>query len=84
MPSYMWYDMHVDSVQGPSLNIASGNSSQQDSEWHSSFNPLWCMQLEAQRAEARDLTSHVLTKEQSLGKLQVEVSRLSSSVTALR
>ena len=42
------------------------------------------MQLEAQKAEARDLTSHVLTKEQSLGKLQVEVSRLSSSVAALR
>ena len=44
----------------------------------------WCMQLEAQRAKARDLESHVLTKEQSLGKLQFEVTRLSSSVTALR
>ena len=42
------------------------------------------MQLEAQQAEARDLASHVLTKEQSIGKLQFEVTRLSSSVTALR
>lgn len=53
-------------------------------EWHSNLNILWCMQLEAQKAEARDLATHVLTKEQSLGKLQVEVSRLSSSVSALR
>lgn len=42
------------------------------------------VQLEAQKEEAGQLSSSVLTKEQSLEKLQVEVYRLSSSVSALR
>ena len=42
------------------------------------------MQLEKQRQEASQLTSTALTKEESLKKLQVEVYRLSSSVSALR
>jgi hypothetical protein len=43
-----------------------------------------CVQLEKQRQEASELTSTALTKEESLEKLQVEVYRLSSSVSALR
>ena len=43
-----------------------------------------CVQLETQRQEASELTSTALTKEESLEKLQVEVYRLSSSVSALR
>lgn len=52
----------------------------------SMFHPtcaLICVQLEKQRQEASELTSTTLTKEESLGKLQVEVYRLSSSVSAL-
>ncbi|KAL0022870.1 hypothetical protein WJX77_001841 [Trebouxia sp. C0004] len=41
-------------------------------------------ELEKQRQEASQLTSTALTKEQSLDKLQVQVYRLSSSVSALR
>ncbi|KAL0022501.1 hypothetical protein WJX79_002808 [Trebouxia sp. C0005] len=41
-------------------------------------------ELEKQRQEAGELTCTALTKEESLGKLQVEVHRLSSSVSALR
>jgi hypothetical protein len=43
-----------------------------------------CVQLEKQRLEANELTSTALTKEESLEKLQVQVYRLSSSVSALR
>ena len=54
--------------------------------WHM-FHPTCVVahvQLEVQRQEASQLTSTALTKEESLEKLQVEVYRLSSSVSALR